>query len=74
MADSIKEENEIHRDSTRIIYEFTDSEKEIKKVSKEVYLKEDIIIHYPWGFDGKDKYKNARFPYIHEPYMASVEN
>ena len=56
----IKEEKELKRTATRFIYEFTDSEKKIKKVSKEVYRKTDKEIHYPWGFDGKAKYPNIK--------------
>lgn len=60
MADQLREEKEINKTTTRIIYEFVDTEKNIKKVSKEVYLKKDLIIHYPWGYDGKDKYPNIK--------------
>jgi hypothetical protein len=60
MAEPIKEEKEIKRSVTQVIYEFTDSEKEIKVISKEEYLKKDLIIHYPWGFDGKSKYVNIK--------------
>jgi hypothetical protein len=34
MAEPIKEEKEIKRSATQVIYEFIDSEKEIKVISK----------------------------------------
>lgn len=71
MADPIKEEKEIKRSTTQVIYEFTDSEKGIKKVSKEVYLKKDLIIHYPWGFDGKDKYENIK-KFVFEGFKGNL--
>ncbi|WP_340154113.1 Shedu immune nuclease family protein [uncultured Marivirga sp.] len=56
----IREEKELKKTATRIIYEFIDSEKEIKKISKEVYLNKDCEVHFPWGYDGKDKYANVK--------------
>ena len=66
-----KEEKEIKKTATRIIYEFLDSEKRIKKVSKEVYRKKDLEIHYPWGFDGKDKYPGVK-KFIYEGFEGKL--
>lgn len=67
----IREEREIKKTATRIMFEFEDSEKKIKKISKEVYRKKDLIIHYPWGFDGKDKYPNIK-KFIYEGFDGKL--
>lgn len=60
MADTdskeIKQEICIKKTVTKDIYEFEDSEKKIKKISKEKYHKKDLEIHFPWNFDGSLKY------------------
>ena len=56
VTEPIREEKEIKKTATMIVYEFIDSEKKIQKISKEVYRRRDLIVHYPWGFDGKEKY------------------
>jgi len=69
MADiiQIREEKEIKKTATRIIYEFVDTEKGNKKISKEKYRKKDILVHYPWGYDGKLKYPNIK-KFIYEGF------
>lgn len=67
----IREEKEIKKTATRIFYEFIDSEKEIKKVSKEVYRKRDCEVHYPWGYDGKAKYPNIK-KFIYEGFEGKL--
>ncbi len=54
----IKEERVKNKTATVTIFEFEDSERKIKKISKEVYHKRDVEIHYPWNFDGTLKYPN----------------
>ncbi len=69
--DPIREEKELRKTATRIFYEFIDSEKKIKKVSKEVYLKKDCEVHYPWGYDGKEKYPNIK-KFIYEGFAGKL--
>ena len=69
--DPVREEKVISRDDNVIIYEFTDSEKEIKKVSKKVYLKEKKVVHYPWGYNGGDKYPNVK-KFVFEGYSETT--
>lgn len=62
--DLIKEERILKETSTSTTYEFEDSEKKIKLTSKEIYHKDDREIHFPWNYDGKQKYTNIkRFVY-----------
>ena len=70
-TEPIREEKEIKKTATRIFYEFIDSEKGIKKVSKEVYLKKDCEVHYPWGYDGKEKYPNIK-KFIYEGFEGKL--
>ena len=67
----IREEHEINKTTTRITYEFIDTEKGIKKVSKEVYRKKDIIVHYPWNYDGKLKYPNIK-KFVYEGFKGKL--
>lgn len=49
---------------TKKIYHYVDSEKGIRQISREVFKNKDLIIHYPRGFEGGDKYKSIkRFSY-----------
>ncbi len=70
-TEPIREEKEIKKTATRIFYEFIDSEKGIKKVSKEVYRKKDCEVHYPWGYDGKAKYPNIK-KFIYEGFEGKL--
>jgi len=58
--DPIKEERIKRQTANSTIYEFEDSEKKIKLTSKEVYRKKDIEVHFPWNFEGKQKYPNIK--------------
>lgn len=44
---------------TKEVYHFADTEKGIDQKSRAVYRNRDLEIHYPIGFDGCHKYKNA---------------
>ncbi|MEZ4978684.1 MAG: hypothetical protein R2772_05240 [Chitinophagales bacterium] len=37
---------------TKKVYDYIDTEKKIKQISREVYKNKDLIVHYPRGFDG----------------------
>ena len=51
--------------TTKKVYYYHDTEIGIKQISKEVFKKKDVIVHYPRGFDGGNKYKTIRkFTYI----------
>jgi len=67
----IKEERVLKKTPTLITYEFEDSEKKIKKISKEVYRKKDLEIHYPWSFDGKPKYPNIK-KFVYEGFGGKL--
>lgn len=56
----IKEERLEKESTTKKIYYYHDSENGIKQLSREIFKKEDIIIHYPRGFEGGEKYKTIR--------------
>jgi hypothetical protein len=45
---------------TKEVYFFYDDAKKIKQISSEVYKKKDIIIQYPRGFEGGQKYKTIK--------------
>lgn len=62
--DKVRVERPLKKTSILTIFEFEDSEKKINKISKEIYHKKDLEIHFPWNYDGKSKYKNInRFIY-----------
>lgn len=73
MADKepVKEERVLKKTTQLTTYEFEDSEKKIKKLSKEVYHKKDVEIHYPWNFDGKPKYSNIK-KFIYEGFGGKL--
>ncbi|MDY8136914.1 Shedu immune nuclease family protein [Aquimarina sp. 2201CG5-10] len=56
----------IKRDlSTKQVFYYYDTEQGIDQLSKEVFKKKDMIIHYPRGFEGGAKYKTIKkFTYI----------
>ena len=60
MTEEKREEELRSKSSTKDIYYFVDTEKEIDQKSKEVFKKKDEMIHYPIGFDGGDRYKNLK--------------
>ena len=45
--------------STKEFYHFVDNEKGINQKCREVFKHRDVEIHYPIGYDGGPKYKNA---------------
>lgn len=64
MAD-FKGEKLVNTLKTKKVYDYVDTEKGISQVSRELYLNKDLIIHYPRGFDGGNKYKTIkRFHFI----------
>jgi hypothetical protein len=67
----IREERPLRKTTTREFFEFEDSEKGIKKVSKEQYLKKDIVVHYPWAYSGGDKYPNVK-KFIYEGFNGKL--
>lgn len=67
----VKEERILKKTATVTVYEFEDSEKKIKKISKEKYHKKDIEIHYPWNFDGKPKYPYIK-KFIYEGFSGNL--
>lgn len=47
------------------VFYFYDTEKNIERLSKEIYKNKDEIVHYPRGFDGGQKYKTIeKFRFI----------
>jgi hypothetical protein len=46
--------------STQKIYFFHDTENKIEQKSKIVYKKKDLIVHFPRGYEGGDKYRTIR--------------
>lgn len=51
--------------ATKIVYHFYDTEENIEQLSKEVYKNKDMLIHYPRGFEGGQKYKTIKkFTYL----------
>ncbi len=73
MADiePVKEERIVKKNAILTTYEFEDSEKKIKKVSKEIYHKKDVEIHFPWNYDGKAKYPNIK-QFIYEGFEKKL--
>jgi len=69
--DPIKEERILKKTANCTTYEFEDSEKKIKLTSKEVYHKKDLEIHFPWNFDGKQKYPNIK-QFIYEGFEGKL--
>lgn len=56
----------IQRDlATKQVWYYHDTEAGINQISKEIFKKEDKIIHYPRGFEGGDKYDSIKkFSYL----------
>jgi len=67
----IKEERILKQTKGFTQYEYEDSEKKIKKVSREVFHKKDIEIHYPWGFSRPEKYPNIK-QFIYEGFGGKL--
>lgn len=64
MAD-FKGEKLVSDIKTKKVYEYIDTEKKIKQISREIYKNKDLIVHYPRGFDGGTKYSTIKkFSYI----------
>lgn len=57
MAKFIGEKSKINNQSKQSFH-FINEEKKIDQLSREVYKKEDKIIHYPIGYTGGQKYNN----------------
>jgi len=54
-----------HDIATKKVYHFHDTDLGINQISKEIFKKKDLIIHYPRGFEGGNKYKTInKFHYI----------
>lgn len=45
---------------TKKVYNFVDTEADIDQLSKEVYKNKDLVVHYPRGFEGGQKYKTIK--------------
>lgn len=45
---------------TKQVFHFVNEDKGIDQLSREVYKKTDIEIHYPIGYNGGSKYKNIK--------------
>lgn len=45
---------------TKKVYHFIDPEFEVNQLSREVYKKQDIEVHYPRGFEGGQKYVSIK--------------
>ncbi|KAB2872125.1 MAG: DUF4263 domain-containing protein [Bacteroidales bacterium] len=67
----IKEERIINKTAICVTYEFEDSEKKIKIISKEVYPKKNIEIHFPWDYEGAPKYPNIK-RFIYEGFDGKL--
>jgi hypothetical protein len=59
MAD-IKGEELVSDLATKKVYNYVDTAKGIKQISREVFKKKDLVVHYPRGFDGGQKYKTIK--------------
>lgn len=46
--------------ATKKVYNFVDTELGIDQLSREVFKKKDVVIHYPRGFEGGQKYKTIK--------------
>lgn len=58
-------EYEKKTNATKKVFYYKDEEYKIDQVSREVFLKEDKLTHYPTPFRGDYKYKTIRkFTYI----------
>ena len=65
MAKKIKEEKLYQNLIDRKVYHYIDSEKGINQISRVVYKKKDIEVHYPIGYTGGSKYlRTKKFVYI----------
>jgi hypothetical protein len=51
--------------TTRKVFFFHDTIKAIKQISREVFLKEDKVIHYPRAFDGGGEIQNHTIIHFH---------
>ena len=59
-GEPIREEKLVKDLQTKEVYHFVDSEKGIDQKSREIYKNKDLEVHYPIGFEGGPKYKNAQ--------------
>jgi hypothetical protein len=51
----------LSRDTTqKKTYRFVDTNKKIDQISREVFKKSDMEVHFPIGFDGGQKYSNLK--------------
>ncbi|QEC51971.1 uncharacterized protein DUF4263 [Anseongella ginsenosidimutans] len=57
---NVKEERMVKETTTLTHYDYIDSELGIKQRSKTIYKKKDLVIHYPRGFEGGQKYKTIK--------------
>ncbi|MBC3541661.1 Shedu immune nuclease family protein [Rufibacter sediminis] len=56
----VKKEVVLKETKTKTVYEYIDTENNIRQISREVYKNKDEVIHYPRGFEGGDKYKKIK--------------
>ncbi len=61
MAEEHIKEERLERDMvTKEVYHFIDTEAGINQISKEIYKKKDLEVHYPRGYEGGPKYKTIK--------------
>lgn len=46
--------------ATKRVYHFVDTDTGIDQLSREVFKKNDVVVHYPRGFEGGQKYKTIK--------------
>lgn len=44
----------------KVVFNFVDLSKKINQISSEIYLNEDVVVHYPRGYEGGQKYKTIK--------------
>lgn len=73
MPDDIEvREERLEKDlKSKEVYHFVDTEKGIDQKCREVFKNKDQEIHYPIGFDGGPKYKNAK-KFVYEGFAGSL--
>lgn len=57
---NFKGEKIVSTSKTKDVYNYIDTENNIKQLSREIYKNKDEIVHYPRGFEGGDKYKTIK--------------
>lgn len=57
--------------ATKKVYHYIDTEREIDQISREVFKKKDVEIHFPIGYRGGSKYKHAK-SFIYEGFNGKL--